>query len=50
MPKEEQTLFTTLAAAYFGAVNKLNVSFKRGLIGKNGYVCKKFPELVASFG
>ncbi len=50
MPKEEQTIFTTLASAYFTVINKLNVSFKKGLFGKSGYACKQFPELVASFG
>lgn len=50
MPKEDQTLFTSITAAYFTLINKLNVSFKRGLIGKKGYACKQFPELVASFG
>ncbi len=50
MPKDEQTLFTSITAAYFTVINKLNVSLKRGLIGKKGYACKEFPELVASFG
>lgn len=50
MPKEDQTLFTTLTDLYFGVINKLSVSFKRGLIGKKGYICKQFPELTASFG
>ena len=39
MPKDEQTLFTSITAAYFTVINKLNVSLKRGLIGKKGYAC-----------
>lgn len=50
MPKEKQTLFTSVAAKYFSLVNRMGVSFKRGLVGKRGYTCKQFPELVASFG
>lgn len=50
MPEKEQTLLTAFAAAYFKAINRLSVSFKRGLIGKRGVTCKRFPGLVASFG
>ena len=50
MPKDEQSLFTSISAMYFNVINKLSVSLKKGLIGKSGYACKQFPELVASFG
>lgn len=50
MAKEKQTLVTRLAATYFEFLNKMSVSFKKGLVGRRGYLCKEFPELVASFG
>ena len=49
MPKEKQTLFTSVAAKYFSLVNRMGVSFKRGLVGKRGYTCKQFPELESSY-
>lgn len=48
--KEKKPLFSNIAAVYFKLTNKLRVSFKKGLIGKSGYACKRFPELTACFG
>lgn len=50
MSKEKQTFVTRIAAAYFELINRMSVSFKKGIIGRSGYLCKEFPELIASFG
>lgn len=50
MAKEKQTFITSIAAAYFELKNKMSVSFKKGIVGRKGYLCKKYPELVSSFG
>lgn len=48
--RKKKPLFSLAAAEYFRIRSEFSVSFKRGLIGKSGYVCKKYPCLVASFG
>ncbi|HZJ78391.1 MAG TPA: carbohydrate-binding protein [Clostridia bacterium] len=46
----KKPLFSILVSKYFNLKLGMSVTLKRGLIGKSGYMCKKYPGLVASFG